>query len=223
MNKDPSIAFIVDDENALLETRRLVEKALKYGRITRSGELLIEDFGLSKTNILKLALVLRFLAHRIDENISDTLSPKELVTVLSERYESVGSRLSKLAGAGFVEKVGHGKYRAKLFQVKRFLLGLEGQEVEGVANAVRRKRRRIIPDSDKSKRGGVYLAVQKLIEKEYFKTPRFVSEAKKELEVEGDFFDIRRVDTAVRVMHKKSLRRLRSEKGGKAKWQYVNR
>ena len=122
--------FIVDETATGKDAEQLIEKALKYGRVSKSGDIIIDKIQLSQDNILKLALVLRFLAHGIDESITESVRPTELTKVMGERVESVGSRLSQLAKSGFAKKSGYGQYVAHSYKVDKFLDELESGTVE---------------------------------------------------------------------------------------------
>ena len=67
--------FIVDETTTREDAEQLIEKALKYGRVSKSGDIIIDKVQLSQDNILRLALVLRFLAHGIDESITESVRP----------------------------------------------------------------------------------------------------------------------------------------------------
>ena len=122
--------FIVDETTTREDAEQLIEKALKYGRVSKSGDIIIDKVQLSQDNILRLALVLRFLAHGIDESITESVRPTELTKVMGERVESVGSRLSQLAKSGFAKKSGYGQYVAHSYKVDKFLNELESGTVE---------------------------------------------------------------------------------------------
>ena len=48
--------FIVDETTTRKDAEKHIEKALKYGRVSKSGDIIIDQVKLSQDNILKLAL-----------------------------------------------------------------------------------------------------------------------------------------------------------------------
>lgn len=223
--------FIVDETTTRKDTEQLIEKALKYGRVSKSGDIIIDQVKLSQDNILKLALVLRFLAHGIDESITESLRPTELTKVMGERVESVGSRLSQLAKSGFAKKSGYGQYIVHNYKVDKFLDELESGTVEMEVSDKRqsgKKKTKKITTGRKQRVSSVGAGadIQALIEEDFFKTPKFIIDVQKKLEEEVKYHDIRAIDTTIRktfVASRKTLKRIPNTEKGKAKWKYVNR
>lgn len=228
MKDDLKSRFIVDEGHARQNTERLIEKALKYGRVSKGGDIIIDRARLSQDNTLKLGLVLRYLGHSIDETISESVRPSELTKVLGERIESVGSRLSLLAKNGFLKKSGYGQYIVQSYRVEKFLDELESGEAAGAPEQKRGKRtaRRIGGSKKSPTLAGIGNDIQGLIAEGFFKTPKFVTEVQKKLEEEVRYHDIRTIDTAIRktfVASRKVLKRIPNTEKGKAKWKYVDR
>lgn len=219
--------FIVDEDHLRQGTERLIKKALKYGRVSKNSDVIVDKAHLSQDNTLKLSLVLRYLAHSLDETIPGNVRPSELTKVMGERIESVGSRLSQLAKGGFVKKSGYGQYMVQPYRVEKFLDELESGNLSesGEKKPVKRASRR--SGSKKSQPlAGIGNDIQGLIDEGFFKMPKFVTEVQSKLEEEVRYHDIRTIDTAIRktfVASRKTLKRIPNTEKGKAKWKYVNR
>src|SRR3990167_9441148 len=173
--------FIVDETTTREDAEQLIEKALKYGRVSKSGDIIIDKVQLSQDNILRLALVLRFLAHGIDESITESVRPTELTKVMGERVESVGSRLSQLAKSGFAKKSGYGQYVVHSYKVDKFLDELESGtveiEVSDKKHPGKKKTKRVATGGKQRVSSvGAGADIQALIEEDFFKTPKFLIE-----------------------------------------------
>jgi len=229
MKDDLKNKFIVDESHVRQNTERFIEKALKYGRVSKGGDMIIDKAHLSQDNTLRLALVLRYLGHSLDETIPETVRPSELTKVMGERIESVGSRLSQLAKNGFVKKSGYGQYVVQPYKVEKFLDDLEAGEATDAPEQKRggkKKGRRASANKKSQPLAGIGNDIQGLIDEGYFKTPKFVTEVQGKLEEEVRYHDIRTIDTAIRktfVASRKVLKRIPNPDKGKAKWKYVDR
>lgn len=225
MTDDIKSQFIVDDNVDKNSVEKLAKRTLKYGRVTREGGVVLDSSDLSKDDVLKLALVIRYIANAFDESIPQSVRPVELTSTLQERVESVGSRLSKLAKESFVKKTGYGQYSVFPYKIESFLDALDGREVSGVKQTTRR--RAVSKGTRKTKElTGVGLDIQKLIDDGFFSTPRFMSELDSELRKETRYHDPKVVDMTIRktfVSSRRSLKRIPNTEGGKAKWKYVVR
>lgn len=226
-DNDISKQLIVDDENYSIErAKKMAEKIVKYGKITKKGDILIIDNSLSPDNKLRLSLVLRFIAHIFNNDIPETITLKELSIILSERLEAVGSRLSQIIKKElFAKKVEKGVYMAQHFAIDKFLdnLGKENsiQSIREKSGGPKRTRK----NSNKTVTGVGKDILDLLINKDFFKTPKTIKEACDMLKQETKFYDPRVVDTTIRktfVSSQKVLRRLPAEKMGKSRWVYVN-
>jgi hypothetical protein len=218
--------LIVDDENYSKErAKKIAEKIIKYGKITKKGEILILDNSLSPDDKLRLSLVLRFIAHIFNSEIPEAITLKELSLILSERLEAVGSRLSQIIkNENFARKFKKGVYVAQYFAIDKFLESLNKKgSVNDIHEKGRHKKTRKI--TNKTVTGVGKDILELLINKDFFKTPKTVKEACDMLKQETKFYDPRVVDATIRktfVSSQKFLRRLPAEKKGKSRWVYVN-
>ncbi len=225
MTDDIKSQFIVGDEVDTNSIHRLAKKALKHGRVTKGGNVVVDNARLSKDDTLKLCLVIRYIANALDESISQSVRPVELTDALHERVESVGSRLSRLAKENFVRKTGYGQYSVFPYKVEPFLDEVDGKDpVEARKSSATRS-------ASKSPRKvkeltGVGLDIQKLLDDDFFSTPRFINEIDSELRKETRYHDPKVIDMTIRktfVSNRRSLKRIPNTEGGKSKWKYVVR
>jgi len=126
MSNDIRNQFIVEENVSAHQAEGMAQRVLKFGRITKSGVVIIDDKSLSKLDQLKLCLVVRYIAHSLNPEISEQVRPSELTIPLGQRLEAVGSTLSVLSKEGFVKKQGHGRYVVSTHKIDQFLNYLEG-------------------------------------------------------------------------------------------------
>lgn len=227
MGNDIKSQFIVSSDKYTGNIEALASRAIKFGKVTEKGDIIIEDQSLTKEDIIKLGLVLRFIAHAFDENISEDLRPSELTDISNQRVEAVGSKLSELATkTGFAKKIGHGQYVVQSYKIDSFLSDLEnkaGSKNRSVSKQGKKRQR--TGDSTKTLTG-VGRDIQSLIDNNFFDKPKVISEILKELETEGCFHNSKVVDktiTTTFLKNRRSLKRIQNEDGGKSKWKYVIR
>lgn len=226
MTDDIKSQFIVGDEVDQNSIHRLAKRTLKYGRVTKGGNVVIDNTHLSKDDTLKLCLVIRYIANALDESISQIVRPVELTDALHERTESVGSRLSRLAKESFVRKIGYGQYSIFAYKVEPFLDEMDGKDpVEQRTHSAKRSSANKAPRKAKEMTG-VGLDIQKLLDDGFFSTPKFINEIDAELRRETRYHDPKVIDMTIRktfVSSRRSLKRIPNTEGGKAKWKYVVR
>lgn len=212
--------FIVDESQVIQNTEKLIEKALKFGRITKNAEVIIDKTKLSQDNTLKLALVIRFLAHTIDESISATVRPTEMTALLGERIESVGSRLSLHTKAGFFKKTGYGQYMVNHYKIEGFLNELDESKPSTPNKTTRQKRK----GNGTKSLTGIGLHIKHLVDSGFFSTPKQMSSVVHELAAQNVHRDSRVIDKTMRdiFVTRKILSRIDNKGKGKAKWLYVN-
>jgi len=122
--------LIVDGDNYSKQMmEEFAKKLIKYAKISKNGDIIILDSSLSPDDKLRIALVLRFIAHTFDDTIPETITLKELANLLSERIEAVGSRLSKIMkNENFAKKTKKGVYVVQHFVIDKFLTDLENKK-----------------------------------------------------------------------------------------------
>lgn len=226
MKNDIKSQFIVSDSSTPDQASAWAEKAIKYGRISKNGGIILDKEGLSPDDKIKISLILRFIAGSLDETISKSVAPKELTPVTGERNESVGSRLSVLSKTGFCKTEGYGKYIVHHYKITSFLDELDRRKESSPNSQKPRTARRGSVSRKEKALTGVGLYIQEIVDENFFNQPRFLSEVEQKLIAENHHYDSRVIDSAIRtifLLKRKILRRIENKDGGKAKWKYVNR
>jgi hypothetical protein len=219
--------LIVDEDNYSKQMmEESVKKLIKYAKISKNGDIIILDSSLSPDDKLRIALVLRFIAHTFDDAIPETITLKELANLLSERLEAVGSRLSQIMKKeNFAKKVNKGVYIVQHFVIDKFLTDLENKE-HSIGSGKKRTTKSGSKRKDKAVTGVGKDILELLVNNDFFKTPKTIKEACEKLKEETRFHNPKVVDMTIRktfVNSKKILKRLPNPDKGKAKWLYVNR
>ena len=226
-DNDVKNLLIVDGDNYSRQTmEELAKRLIKYAKISKNGDIIILDSSLSPDDKLRIALVLRFIAHTFDDTILETITLKELANLLSERIEAVGSRLSKIIkNENFAKKTKKGVYVVQHFVIDKFLTALENKK-DSVSGGGKRRARSGLKRKDKAVTGVGKDILELLINNNFFKTPKAIKEACKKLEEETKFHNPKIVDMTIRktfVNSKRILKRIPNPNKGKTKWLYVNR
>ncbi len=219
--KDIRNIFIVDEDQYTKEkVQKYAERVLKYAKIAKNGQILIEKQDLPPDEKIKLCLVVRFIGHNFDSNIQPSATLSEIQKIIHESTEAVGSRLSKIMKSGFAKKIERGVYQVMPHQIEAFLDRISSWEAPGikVKNSNNKNRR--------TSAKGIGKDLQELVNSGFFETPKTIQEISKKLKEEVKFHDDRVVDATVRngfVSNKKILKRIPATNKGKTKWEYVIR
>lgn len=214
-------SFIVDEDSYTKErVKKYAEKALKYAKITKNGQILIESHNLPSDEKIKLCLIVRFIAHNFDSKISPSVTLSEMQKIIQESTEAVGSRLSKIVKSGFAKKIERAVYQIMPHKIEMVLDDLSSGKEQNtkIKNNPNKKNH---PSTK-----GIGKDIQDLINIGFFKTPKTIQEISKKLKEEVRFHDDRVIDATVRtgfVSNKKILKRIPSSKKGRTKWEYVIR
>lgn len=219
--------LIVDGDNYSKQiVEEFAKRLIKYAKISKNGDIIILDSSLSPDDKLRIALVLRFIAHTFDEAIPETITLKELSNLLSERLEAVGSRLSQvMKKENFAKKVKKGVYIVQHFVIDKFLTDLENKE-HSIGSGKKRTTKSGSKRKDKAVTGVGKDILELLVNNNFFKTPKTIKDACEKLKEETRFYNPKVVDMTIRktfVNSKKILKRIPNPDKGKAKWLYVNR
>ncbi|MBI4097231.1 MAG: hypothetical protein HY428_02330 [Candidatus Levybacteria bacterium] len=221
--------LIVDsDDYSKDKAREIAARVIKFAKISKTGDIILIDTSLSPDDKIRLALVLRFIAHIFNNEIPETITLKELTVVLSERMEAVGSRLSQIIkNENFAKKVKKGEYLVHNFTIDRFLTNLENKDANTspTRQGNRKKSRKSSAVTKKTVTGVGKEILELLVNNDFFKTPRTIKEVCDKLKQETKYYDVRVVDATIRktfVANQRILRRLPAEGKSKARWVYVN-
>ncbi|MFA5961312.1 MAG: hypothetical protein WC848_01345 [Parcubacteria group bacterium] len=213
--------FIVDENEYTKEkVKKYAEKALKYAKIAKNGQILIENNELPSDEKIKLCLVVRFIAHNFDSGIQSSATLSEIQKIIQERTQATGSRLSKIVRSGFAKKIERGVYQVMPHKIEFFLDNLLLRDAQGI---------KVKSSPSKNKRistKGIGKDIQELVVGGFFNTPKTIKEISKKLREEVKFHDDRVIDATVRngfVSNKKVLKRIPAVDKGRTKWEYVIR
>lgn len=233
MDENIEDLFIVKDGFGKQNAQTQAKRALPFGRITQEGAVVIDHRTLTKADQLKLCLVIRHIASSLAENITKEVRAVELTDVLGQRHEAIGAALSRLASEGFAKKEGHGRYSVFPYKIDAFLDYLESDSTRSSSGPRKTTRKapgktakKVARKSKGNSLTGIGKHIQQLIDDDFFKSPRFISEVVEELKKENVFRDSRVIDKTVRdsfVSMRRTLQRVKNADGGKAKWKYVIR
>ena len=121
--------FIVEEKVDEKKISEYIERALKFGKVSIDGGIIIEkEEDMVTKDKVGLALIMRFLANRLEKEISAEVTPKELSQSLNIPEEQIAARLSELTTKDKVAiRVAKGVYKANPFQIGKFLNYLENK------------------------------------------------------------------------------------------------
>jgi hypothetical protein len=111
-----------------LDEKRVVnyiERILPFCKISKDGLVILEVKGMTSLQQVKLALVARFLANYLDNNIPPEISNRELSTSLNIPEDQISARLKDLREDKFATPVRKGVSQVNPLQIERFIVELE--------------------------------------------------------------------------------------------------
>lgn len=114
--------FIIDVAN--YDKNRLgsqVERILKLCKIDPKGRVLINVKGMTQKDKLKLVLVARFLANKLDEKIDSKVSNSELSYILNAPIYQARARASEIVREGFAISDTKGTFSVVPYRIDDFL------------------------------------------------------------------------------------------------------
>jgi len=225
-DEDIESLLIVDEgkyskKNAVAQAKIIIN----FAKVSKEGRVIILDNNIPPIDKMKISLVVKYIAHTFDGNISESITLRELSEVMSERVESVGSRLSKIIKSdNFAKKCKKGVYKVNYFVIDKFLSSLTEKSNSPDKSIRRRTNKKGRKDKEMT---GVGKDIKELlVEQDFFKTPKTMNEICTQLKQEVKFHNPKVVDATIRktfVESKKILKRIPNENKGKAKWLYVIR
>lgn len=113
--------FIVEEKLDEKMITEYIERSLRFGKVSIDGGVIIEKEGMATKDQIGLAIVMRFLANRLEKGISAEVNTKELSQNLGIPEDQVAARLADLRDEGVVIRVDKGIYKANPTRVGRFL------------------------------------------------------------------------------------------------------
>jgi hypothetical protein len=117
--------FIVEEKLDEKRIGNFVERTLPFCKVTKDGMIIIEIKGLKALEKVKLALVARFLANKLDNSIPAEISNGELSTSLSIPEDQIRARMAELGEEKFATQVKRGLHQANPLQIERVIEELE--------------------------------------------------------------------------------------------------
>jgi len=119
--------FIVSERIDEKQVTGFIERSLAFCRVTTSGGVIIDENRLSNLEKVKISLVARFLANKLDSNISPEVNGDELSSYLMIQKDQVMARLKDAKDEKFATRAGKGVYSANPFRIEEFLSALENK------------------------------------------------------------------------------------------------
>jgi hypothetical protein len=124
--------FIVSDEIEQKILEKFIERLLAFCKVTESGRVIVERTDITNENKIRLAIVARYLASRIETQISPRITSKELSDYLLMPQNQVNSRLKELKDKKIINFVERGVYEADPTKIESFIKELENTTIEGM-------------------------------------------------------------------------------------------
>ena len=119
--------FIVDEQSYEKEKiPQQIKKVLRYCKVSKNGKVLLEKNKFSIRENLKIILVARFLANKLDGEISQEVSIDEIVASMgTNNKESLVTRMKEVVDENVAKRVSAGTYVIIPFYIDPFLDKLE--------------------------------------------------------------------------------------------------
>lgn len=125
--------FIVDEKEYSKEKiPEQIRKVLRYCKVSKEGKVLLEKNNFGLRDNLKLILIARFLASKVDESISSEMTIDEIfASVGSGNKESMITRMKEIIDEHAATRSGKGIYQIVPFYIDVILEKLEGKSKDG--------------------------------------------------------------------------------------------
>jgi len=114
--------FIVDEgEFSKKKIDMLVGNIVDFVKIGKGGRIFIEINSINIEDKIALSIIARFLAIKIDKNISQEISLSEIIDSLSLPQNMATARISDLVKKGLIHRVRAGKYVAVPHRLEKII------------------------------------------------------------------------------------------------------
>lgn len=217
--------FIVSDDQYSGNIDVLAKRVLVYGKITEKEQFIFLDKSLSGNNMIKLALVIKFIANAYNNKIPVFIRPTELTDATGQRTEAIGSILSNLVKKeGFAKKISRGQYVVCDHKIESFLNLLESDKInqsKKVINVGKKRKKSIV---QKDALWGCGADIQTLIDDGFLNEGKTIKQIVEELKRRVISHNPKVIDKTIRetfVKSRNSLDRQKNDSGGKSKWKYI--
>ena len=110
--EDLKKAFIVDEKAYEKEKiPQQIRKVLKYCKVSKNGNVLLEKNNFTIRDNLKIILIARFLASKLDESIKEEINIDEIVASMrTNNKESLITRMKEIVDEGIAKRLSSGVY-----------------------------------------------------------------------------------------------------------------
>jgi vacuolar-type H+-ATPase subunit F/Vma7 len=125
--EDLKNSFIVDENEFTKEKiPQQIKSILRYCKVSKDGKVLLEKNNFTLRENLKIILVARFLANKLDESISSEVSIDEIVASMgTNNKESLTTRMKEVVDENVAKRVSSGTYLIIPFYIESILEKLE--------------------------------------------------------------------------------------------------
>jgi len=122
--------FIVDEDVLRSRLESIIEKALRYCVVDRSGQVHINSADLSARDRIMLILSARVIASQLETGIAAEVTVGEISKFTALPENQVRARSKDLISDKLVESTRPGVYAAIAFKVEKFLDSLPDKNVD---------------------------------------------------------------------------------------------
>jgi len=121
--EDLKKAFIVDEK--AYEKEKIPEqirKVLKYCKVAKDGKVLLEKNNFTIKENLRIILIARFLASKLDESIKEDINIDEIVACMGgNQKDSLVTRMKEIVDEGIAKRLANGVYVIVPFYIDTIL------------------------------------------------------------------------------------------------------
>ncbi len=114
-------AFLVNEDLDEERLAALIKRLLPICVVDKNGVVQIKRPGLPGRSLVKIVLLARLVAHRLDESIPDELDAAGLAANTRMPKNQAAARAKEVVDEAFAERTTRGNYRACMWKVDEFL------------------------------------------------------------------------------------------------------
>jgi hypothetical protein len=199
-------------------TPMLIEKVLKFVRVSKDGKVIFQTRGaLNNINQVKLVLVARFLANKLEPSISSEVSVNEIVDFTGIEIKQVSARLSTFVNERFAIRSERGVFSVAPFFVEVFLNEIDKRSNSYDSVIVSGRPMTTVKSAPKG--GGASSRIRKLKDDNFFAKPKTITDVRNALEHIGHHYRSSALSPALLFFIRRGeLRRMKED----GQWVYVN-
>jgi hypothetical protein len=117
--------FIVEENLEEKKITEYVERVLPFCKVTKNGAIWLGERPVTNLEKVKIALVARFLANRIEQSIPSEITANELSNSLEIPQDQIRARLKDVRDSKFAFSSENGKHKVRPSEIGKFLDELE--------------------------------------------------------------------------------------------------